>query len=41
MDDMEYNSGGHQQHVLKITKGEYSVQSTQFYFKRPVGDRML
>jgi hypothetical protein len=28
MDDMGYNSGGHQQHVLKITRGEYSVQST-------------
>jgi hypothetical protein len=27
MDDMEYN-GGHQQRVLKITRGEYSVQST-------------
>ncbi len=29
MDDMEYN-GGHQQRVLKITRGEFSVQSTQY-----------
>jgi hypothetical protein len=29
MHDTGYNSGGHQQHVLKITRGEYnSVQST-------------
>jgi hypothetical protein len=31
MDNMEYN-GGHQQLVLKITRGEYSVQSTQYKF---------
>jgi hypothetical protein len=29
---MEYNRGEHQQPVLKITKGEYSVQSTKSYF---------
>jgi hypothetical protein len=39
MDDMEYN-GGHQQRVLKITRGEYSVQSTQYKFG-PVCDKML
>jgi hypothetical protein len=32
MDDMGYNSGGHQQHVLKITRGEYGVQSTQLIY---------
>jgi hypothetical protein len=38
MDDTEYNRGIHQQHVLKITKGEYRI----IIFKiRPVGDRRL
>jgi hypothetical protein len=36
MDDMEYNRGEHQQHVLKITKGGYSKQ---LFLKRPVGER--
>ena len=41
MDDMEYNRGEHQQPVLKITKGEYSVQSTLLLFKRPVDERQI
>jgi hypothetical protein len=39
MDGTEYN-GGHQQRVLKITRCEYSVQSTQ-YRTGPVSQKML
>ncbi len=37
MNDMEYNRGIHQQHVLKITKGEFKI----LFNIRPVGDRRL
>jgi hypothetical protein len=36
MDNMEYNHGEHQQRVLKITKGEYTISFNRI---RPVGDK--
>jgi hypothetical protein len=36
MDNMEYNHGEHQQRVLKIKKGEYTISFNRI---RPVGDK--